>query len=238
MAFFHYHLMFLLWATLPALAMGQDWTGPVKNYYRQQDSCINLYDDTSARVMQIILIRHGEPDLEKRGCRNRDEAIRFIRAYDSAGVIPLASQPVCNPSVRASTIFHSTLPRARETAELAFGSSYNLEGREQFVEFGRKIMKFCNIPMPLKCWTTSSRLLWLLGMNDLGIESFRQARTRARENAAFLARRAVQDNQVVLVAHGLHNRYVKKYLKNLGWNVMYNGGKDYLSVQVLALEVR
>ena len=231
-------LMFFLWVALPSLILGQDWTHQVKNHYRQEEGCINLYDDSAGRIMQIILIRHGEPDLDKKGWRKRDGAIRFIQDYDSAGVVPFATHPVCNASVKAGAIVHSTLPRARETAELAFGGSFTLEGREQFVEFGRKVMKFCNVSMPLKCWTTTSRLLWFMGMNDRDIESFRQARARARENAAFLTGRAEKDQQVILVAHGLHNRYVRKYLKNLGWKVMYNGGKGYLSVQVLVRERR
>jgi hypothetical protein len=44
-----------------------------------------LVDDFDA-LSQIILIRHGEPALDRTGWRKRQEAIEFIRAYDTVGI--------------------------------------------------------------------------------------------------------------------------------------------------------
>ncbi|MCD4695724.1 MAG: hypothetical protein K8S16_05725, partial [Bacteroidales bacterium] len=91
--------------------------------------------------------------------------------------------------------------------------------------------------MPTHCWTTSHRILWLPGFNAKNLASFRDAKSRAPTNAASLASRARKDGLVILVAHGLHNKYVKKYLRKSGWKLVYNNGNGYLSVKVMALKV-
>ena len=232
-------LLFCLWITISGTAFGQEAIKRTREYYKDHTggNCLALFADTSAPIRQIVLIRHAEPDLDKKGCRNRDEAIRFFSAYDSAGIVPFDKRPLCLESIGTSTVLHSSLPRARQSAKLAFGQGFEYQENDRYREFERKTMKFCNIRLPLKCWTTSSRLLWLMGLNDKGIESFREARSRARENANVLADKTTGEEQVILLAHGLHNRYVKKYLKKLGWKEVYDSGNAYLSVKIMAREV-
>ena len=42
--------------------------------------------DNNLRIDQIIIIRHGEPAMDKKGWKDRDEAIRYVKMYDSVGV--------------------------------------------------------------------------------------------------------------------------------------------------------
>jgi len=207
----------------------------LKNFYKSQDSekPITLFQDTLQDIQQIILIRHGEPDLNKKGWRNREEAIQFMQNYDSAIVIPFSKKPINLESLSIDTIYYSTLPRAKNTAQRAFSDSNILVGSTDFIEFERKAMKWPNMKMPTKFWTTGSRILWMMGLNDKNIESFRKAKGRAKSNAEILTKKTSQQGMVILVAHGLHNKYVKKYLKKLGWKLAYNSGNDYLSVKVL-----
>jgi len=216
--------------------MTQDCSlGELKQFYKNQDSekPITLFQDTLSDIQQIILIRHGEPDLNKKGWRNREEAIQFMQEYDSAIVFSFSKKPINPESVSIDTIFHSTLPRAKNTAQRAFADSKKLAGSTDFIEFERKAMKWPNMKMPTKFWTTGSRILWLMGLNDKNIESFREAKGRAKSNAEILTLKARQDGMVILVAHGLHNKYVKKYLKKLGWKLAHNSGNGYLSVKVM-----
>jgi len=212
----------------------------LKNYYKNQGSGepLHIYKNTVSGILQVFLIRHGEPDIEKKGWRNRDEAVRFMLDYDSATVVPFSEGPLHLEGIPVDTILHSSLPRASHTAQLSFGEVLILMEDSNYREFERKTMKWCNIKIPTRCWTTSSRMLWLLGLNDKNIESFREAKDRARTNAATLASRAHKDGMVILVAHGLHNNYVKKYLRKAGWKLVYDNGNGYLSVKVMALTVR
>ncbi|MCD4729135.1 MAG: histidine phosphatase family protein [Bacteroidales bacterium] len=209
----------------------------LKEYYKNQEDGepLHLYHDTLSKFLVVILIRHGEPDLDKKGWRNRDEAIRYMQNYDSATVIPFSNKPLRLEDIPVDTIIHSSLPRARHTAQLAFGGSMVLMEDCNYREFERKTMRWCNIKMPTKCWTSGSRILWLLGLNDNNIESFGEAKDRAKNNAAGLAFQASIDGMVILVAHGLHNKYVKKYLRKAGWKLVYDNGNGYLSVKVMAL---
>ena len=212
---------------------GQEWVNTLREFY-SDSGCIRLWEEGGSGISQVVLIRHGEPDLDKKGWRNRSQAILFFSAYDSAGVIPFTEPPVCVGDLTGPVIYHSTVNRAQVTAEMIFGDRYEMQASDRFREFERKVMKFCNIRMPLKCWTVNSRLLWFIGLNDKGIENSREAKKRARENAAFLADQSSPGAPVILVAHGLHNRYVRKYLKKLGWKPVYDNGNGYLSVKVLA----
>ncbi len=221
----------------PLLGQAQDCSlQELKQFYKNQDPAkpICLFNDSNATIQQIILIRHGEPDLNKKGWRNRNEAIIFMQQYDSAIVLPFAKRPINVDRIPIDTILHSSLPRARNTAQQAFGEIKVLIQDSNYREFERKALKWPNMKMPTKFWTTGSRILWLMGLNDKNIESFRQARKRAKFNAEILTIKASQEGMVILVAHGLHNKYVKKYLKKLGWKLVHNSGNDYLSVKVMA----
>lgn len=208
----------------------------LKKYYKNQDKekPLELYLDSLSEIQQIILIRHGEPDLNKKGWRNRNEAIQFMKDYDSAIVKPFSKKPINPENIPIDTIFHSTLPRAKYTAQRAFGDTKILVGNSDFVEFERKAMKWPNIKMPIKFWTTGSRVLWMMGFNDKNIESFRRAKKRAIKNTKTLTLEAERNEMVILVAHGLHNKYLKKFLRKSGWTVAKNTGNDYLSVKILA----
>jgi broad specificity phosphatase PhoE len=217
--------------------ISQEFSLPgLKKFYKNQDkeNPLDLYSDSLSEIQQIILIRHGEPDLNKKGWRKRDEAIQFMQDYDSAIVKPFSKVPVNPENIPIDTIFHSTLPRAENTAQRAFGDTKILVGNAAFVEFERKVIKWPNMKMPIKFWTTASRALWMMGLNDKNIESFRRAKKRAIKNTKNLTLKAERDGMIILVAHGLHNQYLKKYLRKSGWTVVQNTGNDYLSVKILA----
>ena len=192
----------------------------------------NLVDDYF-ELEQIILIRHGEPDLKKSGWFNRKEAIEFIRNYDEAGVKPLSFIPVELKAGELNTVYTSTLNRSKHSARLIFGDSVDYDERFLFREFERHIIRFPNIKLPLKFWTTTARLSSILGSRHVQIESFRSAKARAKKAVQALEAYAAKDKKVVLVAHGFLNRYLIKYLKRQGWTLARDGGSDYLAASHL-----
>lgn len=208
----------------------------LKTFYENQETggCLKVYPDESPKSYQIILIRHGQPNLNKKGWRGRNQAVQYASAYDTVGIVPFDKTLLCLENITTDEVYHSSLPRARHTARLLFGENSKFIEDGRFREFERKVMKFINVKMPLGFWLGTSRILWLMGMNDKGIETLQQAKTRASENALFLAEQAKKDGQVILVAHGLHNRYVMKYLRKQGWELVRKGGSKYLAVNVLA----
>lgn len=231
-------LLILIWGILlPFVANAQSVSSveEIVSFYQNQakEKPLHFWDISSYGWQQIILIRHGEPDLEKSGWKNRKQAEAFFRAYDSVGIRKFAGLPFESESLPADTVWHSNMPRAKHTAELLFGNTAVLMESEAFREFGRKVVPFINLKFPLKFWTITSRFCWLLGGNDAGIETFKEAKQRAKQNVGFLEGRALQHKNVVLVAHGLHNRFVAKYLRESGWRLAYSDGSGYGSVKIL-----
>lgn len=205
-------------------------------YYTSQsrDSCLDIYNRPDEGLAQVVLIRHGEPELEKKFWYNRQGATKYAEGYGLAEIKPFDINPICADSLKAEKIYHSSLPRARHTASLVFGDKFQMVSDSRFREFEKNIFPFFNIHLPLNFWNALSRLLWYFGFNSREIENVKQAKLRARSNADFLSCEALNDGLAVVVAHGFHNRYVIKYLKKKGWKLVRKGGRSFLSVNILA----
>ncbi|ELR71654.1 hypothetical protein C900_02390 [Fulvivirga imtechensis AK7] len=212
----------------------------LKLYYshQQPSSCVEIFNDAANRFAQIILIRHGEPELERVLWYNRRKIITYSKKYDLVGVKPFEVGPICTENLENVKVYHSTLPRAQHTAELIFGSRFQMIPDSRFREFEKRIIPFLNIHLPLKFWTVVSRVLWYFGFNSREIENVKQAKLRTRANADFLAKEAQLHRTVMVVAHGFHNRYVSKYLRKNGWHLVRKGGRSYLGVNILATRVK
>ena len=189
--------------------------------------------ERSDNIAQIILLRHGEPALNKKGWRKRREAIAYIQAYDSVPVYPPEFIPVRLGDDELNVIYTSSINRAISTANQVFNREELQIPNPLFREFERKIFGFPNIKLPLKWWLTGSRILWFMGLNKKGIESFGEAKQRANEAATVLEEDALMKGKTLLVSHGMLNHFLVKYLKKNGWTEVFDGGKGYLSQKML-----
>ncbi|MEM0941209.1 MAG: histidine phosphatase family protein [Bacteroidota bacterium] len=193
---------------------------------------VDLVEDYS-KLSQIILLRHGEPALYKKGWRKRKEAKKFIREYDSVGVYPPEYTPLELRYKELQVLYTSSLNRSISTSQQLFKQQNKQIADAQFREFERKIFSFFNMKLPLKWWLTGSRVLWFMGLNKKGIESFSEAKARAKKAASFLEKDAAKNGKTLLVSHGLLNHYLVKYLKKTGWTEVYDGGRGYLAQKML-----
>ena len=196
-----------------------------------QEEMLSL--DDYSRLSQIVLLRHGEPALHKKGWRKRKEAMAFIKEYDSASVYPPENSPIMMDSNDVDIIFTSTLNRSISTAEQLFHRPEDQRANPLFREFERRIFCFPNIKLPLRWWLAGSRLFWFLGLNNKEIESFSEAKLRAKEAVSFLEKNSFENGKTLLVSHGLLNHYLAKYLVKNGWVEVFDGGKGYLSPKLL-----
>ena len=198
------------------------------------ESCLDFIrtsdvpDHDISGLQQIIIIRHGEPAMNKRGWKSRDEAIQYAKMYDSVGIYDFDQKPICLRENDLDTIYTSLLPRAIDTAEKTMGDSTLLAKDALFNEFERKIIRFPNIVLPRQFWSVASRSLWIIGFNNKGIESFSEARERSRKAARFLDEKSNDYGKVLLFAHGFMNKFIKKYLRKMGYNTIDLDGQEYL----------
>ncbi len=198
--------------------------GDCLDFVREGD----IADLNIEQLEQIIIIRHGEPALDKGGWKNREEAILYTKMYDAVGVYDFDKKPICLRASDLSVVYTSRLPRAINTAEKTLNGSIPMMQLELFNEFERKIIKFPNIRLPRKFWSVTTRLVWIMGGNHKGIETFTEAKSRAGIAASFLDKRAKRNGKTLLFAHGFLNKYIKKYLRQSGYESLSFHGQQYL----------
>lgn len=185
-------------------------------------------------LKQIALIRHGEPDLHKTGRFSYEEAKEYIKNYDSVGIL-VPNEPFFQVGEEEEILFYtSNLNRAKTTVDYLFGPERERVESADFREFERSLKnRKAPIRLPLRYWSITARLEWYLGINRGGIESFSDAKKRAKKGAAKLDALTAGHDKIVLVAHGFLNRYIEKYLKQHGWKVVRDGGLNYFATTIL-----
>lgn len=182
---------------------------------------------------RIFLIRHARPDLPGHGLFSDKDARKYISDYDAAAVEEFVLEHETIPHEEIDKVYCSTLPRSQLTAKAIFGEKVQLKIDKTFREFERRIFSLPYLRLPIKLWLVSARLLWFLGFNSKDIETFAEARQRARSCAETLAADAGKHHTTVLVAHGLLNNFIRRELQKMGWQIKFNGGHGYLSVTLM-----
>ena len=183
--------------------------------------------------LHIFLVRHYKPQIARHGLFNHARAAQFISDYDAAGIEAIINKPTGLPFAEVKRVHCSTLPRAKQTAVAIFGPEVEVIEDKIFNECERKILSLPLLRFPISTWLAGSRLLWILGLNSRGIETYKQARQRARQSAEVLANYAAHEKKTVLVAHGMLNLFIRKYLQKAGWRVVRKDGNGYLAVTEL-----
>lgn len=184
---------------------------------------------------RIFLIRHARPEVPDGGRYTAAAARRYIADYDAAHVAQFVLAHEAIPYQQVSKVYCSTLRRSQLTAKAIFGEKVQLQIVHDFREFERRIFSLPWLRLPISLWLVSARILWFLGLNSRGIETFRQARQRARKCAELLAQDAQINRTTVLVAHGLLNNFIKWELRRMGWKTISSDGHAFLSVTLLEL---
>ena len=182
---------------------------------------------------RIFLIRHAKPQVESKGLFNATAARQYITDYDAAQVEKFILSNEAIPYKTITKVHCSTLVRSQLTAKAIFGDNVQLLIDHNFREFERKIFSLPFLRLPIKVWLFFARILWFLGLNSRGIETFKEARQRARSCATQLINEAAKETTAVLVAHGLLNYFIRRELKRLGWTTAIKGGSGFISVNAL-----
>lgn len=182
---------------------------------------------------RIFLIRHARPLVSKAGVFSASDARTFISNYDAAEIEAFVLQHEAIPYQEIKQVYCSTLIRSQLTARAIFGEDVKLIIRHEFREFERRIFSLPYLRLPIRFWLIVARVLWMLGWNSKGIETFRQAKQRARQCAALLAKETETQPTVILVAHGLLNNFIRWYLQKMGWKSALHEGSRFLSVTVM-----
>ncbi|MEO1040438.1 MAG: histidine phosphatase family protein [Pseudomonadota bacterium] len=184
-------------------------------------------DDRPLTPGSITIARHGEPDADRTIRMDWRGYERWWAAYDEAGLKPGQNAPedLVEQADGAVTVFSSTLPRARETAQSA--------APERVLEIEAVFVEAALPPPPIpgrfksRTWGVFARCCWWLGMAR-GRETRQEAEARA-ERAADRIVEAAANGPVILFAHGWFNRMLRPALKRRGYACVRDGGDWYWS---------
>lgn len=179
--------------------------------------------------VQIMIMRHGKPLVNKKKRYSWKEAEGYTKAYDSVGVEAFSPDKIVIPE-GIDTIYTSNLGRSINTAEYISAGKIPLSSDEKFREFERQVLRISHLKMPLAFWSISARIPWVFGAGK--IESLSTAKKRSDEVAGFLEEKAMEKKKVLIVAHDFLNRFTGKRLKKDGWVLVRNGGHDFLAASL------
>ncbi|WP_082920833.1 histidine phosphatase family protein [Pseudomonas sp. GR 6-02] len=184
---------------------------------------------------EIILMRHGQPDLAVQDKVSARDMKRWIEQYDLSEII---DQPAPQSSVAlartARMIVSSSAPRAL-TSVRALGLQASVVDD-----------MFCEAQLPHGRWTLPRlspftwafilRVLWLCGFSGK-VESASKARMRANTAAQRLQSLA-DEGPVLLLGHGIMNRMIAKHLEATGWIRHTSNGNQYWSATAYRMKPR
>lgn len=166
--------------------------------------------------MQIIIQRHGEPDLEPWGKINTKQMSEWINAYNRSAVS--RNNPPCKKSIsnaQKSTVVCSTLERSKDSVKLlgvANFKNYKLFNEAELPVINLPVLKL----MPY-IWSVIFRIFWFLGLSK-DVESKKEIAVRVKLACQILENLAITHTNILLVGHGVMNRLIAKKLVESGWN--------------------
>src|SRR5690606_30940994 len=183
----------------------------------------------AARPGAIVLARHGEPALSRKVRLNAAEYRQFWARYEVLGILPgqTPPSPLMEFVAKAGSFLSSTRLRSIESATAL------AQGRE----FARHPV-FVEAPLPppnwprwLKLspplWGFIARVWWWFFNHHEGLETRREAESRADQAAELLVELADGGEDVVLLAHGFFNFMIGRALKRRGWRLASSQGYKY-----------
>jgi len=175
---------------------------------------------------EIILMRHGKPDLGPIDKVSSRDMKQWIAQYDLAVIVdepaPETSRALASA---AGVIVSSSAPRALASVA-ALGLSPKVIDAV-----------FCEAPLPHGSWAQPRlspftwafiyRMAWLCGLSAQ-VESARDAGLRA-DRAAQQLQTLAEGEDVLLMGHGFMNRMIAKRLTRAGWVRQDSSGSRYWS---------
>jgi broad specificity phosphatase PhoE len=179
--------------------------------------------------MEIILLRHGKPDIPSLKKLSASAFTTWIQRYNvaalSASSKPTHEALACSSDSKA--IVCSKLQRSIDSAN-ALDAKKLILSSSVFNEAGLPSANWHSLKVSPKYWAVFFRILWLLGYSG-NSESFNEAKNRAVEAAKILIEFANGYEKVIFVGHGVFNRIVAKELRKNGWAGPKNPGSKYLT---------
>ncbi len=177
--------------------------------------------------MRIVLVRHGKPDVEKYTSGEDGSYREWLKKYNAAGINKLDKPPAELVKLigEFDVVLSSDLKRAVDSAQ-ALANGKEIIKDKVFREFElpeskRKLPRFSP-----GVWSLIFRILWFTGYSNKS-ENFSDAKERIRSSADKLIELSEDHSGIVLIGHGLMNRFIGRELIKRGWKKHGRTGSSY-----------
>lgn len=174
--------------------------------------------------MEIILLRHGEPELELKGFISAKEFKNLVKQYNDAGIRDEPPEKL-KKYFKSYYVICSNLERSIQSAIKLdinrINLTDNLFKEADIPHYDRGFIK-----LPVGIWLIFFRIMCLFGFSQNG-ESFIQAKKRAVNAVKMLTALAEENEKLIIIGHGLMNRLIAKQLITEGWKGPVSPGKKY-----------
>lgn len=180
--------------------------------------------------LQIVLVRHGKP--QKDNARiHASELLDWVQQYNSADLDTSLKPPaqLLELAANSESIISSDLKRSQQSASML--AEVQDPGHSIYREIDLPKLRFPSPKLSASSWVALFRVLWFLGLSPR-CESFRGVKKRAQFAANQLQQLAQQQGTVMLVGHGLFNRFIAKALSAQGWHGPSSLGSRYWDYSV------
>jgi broad specificity phosphatase PhoE len=167
--------------------------------------------------MEIILARHGKPNLQQSVWITPRQLKDWIQRYNQADLlVEEVPSATLKKATESGVIVSSTLRRCVQSAEqLSRNRAFAAE--EVFCEAELPLPNRHFPRLPFWLWSVVFRLAWFCGF-FANAEPLAQATERARNAAERLIELARENGSVFLVGHGVMNLLIAGQLSALGWS--------------------
>lgn len=179
--------------------------------------------------MEIILLRHGKPNIPSLKKISPRLFTDWVISYNASGLCPtsLPTDDALNIASKCNAFVCSQLPRSIESAKALHANEITLSSAV-FNEAGLPVPDWKFPPLSPKAWAVFFRILWLFGYSR-NSESYKEAKIRATEASTLLKTLAKENSSVLFIGHGVYNRLVANELNATGWSGPKNPGTKHWS---------
>ncbi len=177
--------------------------------------------------MEIVVLRHGKPNIDTSGKVNPIEFGEWVGNYDKAGVCESDSlnESIIERVNKCNFVACSHLPRSIESSKRLGISSPGLVSSE-FRECEMPHAKWEYPKLSISAWSLIFRIFQLVGYSS-NSESYKEAKERSIACANQLSDLAHNHGSVLFVGHGALNWLSHKQLLQIGWSGPQKSAKDH-----------
>ena len=167
--------------------------------------------------MEIVLARHGKPLLPDTTPIPGHELGEWVRRYDRAGITREVAPPERVRQLAGSVgcVVASDLPRSIESAAWLV-SAHNVRIEPELREACLPESIGVSVRLPPAAWVVLARAAWWLDWCR-SPETVATTRERAGRAAGRLSALAREYGSVLVVGHGMFNRFIAAHLLTRGW---------------------